>query len=511
MKKFKSTLSLVLALIMIFSCCSVALGANTAITKPDATQYPQVVVTGFGSAKIYYEDDPEQTSLFHPWVLDRFVDNLANIPEYIVKSIKNKEPNLFYTCVYNYLMDCFGMLAYKPDGSMMDGVTIEPTTLFQDEDGRYIFKYDSRQSPVVLAPQLHDYIQQVMEHSGKDKVELVGISYGANVASAYIHLYRNDLSHIDSINLRVPSIGGVDYLGELMSGEFDVSAIGLCDLLHRFIGAGIIPDFFYLMEEAGILAPFIDAMLEPAMQYALYRAARDVARDAVATLPALWVCLPDKYFESALEYMYGENYRDPDHEFAKLISDMTYYHYEIANHAEELYRDIQDEVHLSIIVKYGVAAIPLTDGPNTMEDGFVPVPVASFGATCTTYGAQLPADYVQQKYTDYNFINPERSIDASTGIVPFTTWYLRGLEHSETSTGYQDIVDNIVHRNLTVFSDPEYPQYMTVLEDDHNVLVPVTEEEEEETLYQKFWKVFKAIVLFPKKVMDKIKEVLSLG
>ena len=501
MKFLKTTLSLLMALIMIFSCCSVALGANESETT---VKYPQVIVTGFGSAKIYYADDPEQTSLFHPWVFDRFYENLLNIPSYILKSIKNGEPNLFYTCVYNYLMDCFGMLALKPDGSPLDGIAVEPTVLEYDDEGRYTFKYDSRRSPTKLVPELHDYIQQVLEHSGAEKVELVGISYGANVASAYLHEYKADLSHIDSVCLRVPSVGGVEYLGELLSGEFDVSGIGICDLMHRLIGDGLIPDFFYLMEEAGVLQPFLDAMLEPAMEYALYRAARQVAREAVATIPALWVCLPDKYFESSLKYMYGENYRDPNHEFAPLIDEMTRYHYEIANTAEDLYRDIQDDVKLSIIVKYGVAAIPLTDKANIMEDGFVQVPVASFGATCTTYGNKLPADYKQAKYTDYNFMSPEWDIDASTGIAPFTTWYIRGLEHSETSEGYQDLVDNIVHRDLDVFTDPAYPQYVAAVEDDHNILVPVVAEDEEETFYDKIWKIFRTIVLLPKTIWNKL-------
>ena len=43
--------------------------------------YPQVMVKGFGasSVKIYYEDDPEQKSLFYPIDEERLKGNLDNI------------------------------------------------------------------------------------------------------------------------------------------------------------------------------------------------------------------------------------------------------------------------------------------------------------------------------------------------------------------------------------------------------------------------------------------------
>ena len=49
MKLFKSALSLLMAVIMIFSCCSVALAATD-----EYDHLPQVYVTGFASANIYF-------------------------------------------------------------------------------------------------------------------------------------------------------------------------------------------------------------------------------------------------------------------------------------------------------------------------------------------------------------------------------------------------------------------------------------------------------------------------
>ncbi len=501
MKKSKRVICIVMTLLTIFSCCSVA---SAAVDEYD--HIPQVFVTGLGSAKIYYEDDPEQKSLFWPFEMERFIANLQNIPKYMLESVKNKEPNVVKTIIYNYLIDCFGMLALKPDGSNMDGVTVAPTVLAYDGDGKYTFYYDTRQAPTVTAPSLHDYIHLVMEETGSDKVELVGSSYGANVVTAYLDAYQDDLKHIDSILLCVPSVGGINFLGEILSGKCNVSAIGLCDYIHSLIDAELIPDFFYLMEETGILQIFLDIIAEPILRKALYEAIIEVARDAVATVPALWVCVPDEYFEEAMINMYGENYNSPDHTYAKLIKEMTRYH-EIAVNAPELYTRVTEnnkDLHFAIITKYGVGAIPLTDGPNTMDDSLVTVPVSSFGATCTTYKSKLPADYKQQKYTEYNFMSPGWDIDASTGIFPFTTWYISGLGHSKKNEDYKKFVDEIIYKDLTVFTDPNRPQYLIVSEENPELLIPHVAEDEKESLYDKLFEIFRKIVLFPFNIVKKI-------
>jgi hypothetical protein len=112
---------------------------------------------------------------------------------------------------------------------------------------------------------------------------------------------------------------------------------------------------------------------------------------------------------------------------------MSHYHYDVANKAVEIYTESveNNDMLISIITKFGSPAIPLTSGETIMDDSLVTVPVSSFGATCVNYGEQLPADYVQQRYTEYNFMCPEWNIDASTGVFPFNTWYIKGLGHSK--------------------------------------------------------------------------------
>lgn len=504
MKAIKKSLCFILALFTLFSCCGVAMAA-----EDEYEHYPQILVTGFGSGcvKIYYEDDPEQKSLFWPFESERFIKNLGNVGEYIGKALKDENPDMLHSVIYNYLMDCFGMLGLNPDGSNMDGVTTEPVGVRYAGDGKYEFYYDCRQSPLLIAKDLHKAVEQVLEESGKEKVELVGSSYGANVVTAYMYLYEEELDKVDTVLQCVPSIGGIRFLGELFSGNFEISPIGLCDFVDHIAGSSIIPDFLYIMEKAGILEIFLNALVVPVLKEAVYYAVVDVARDFIASLPAVWACIPDEYFEDALMFLYGENYNDQNHEYAKLISEMTYYHYNVANKATEIYTKAEKEnegLNMALITKFGIAAIPFGTGENIMDDGLVTVPVSSFGATCTTYGAKLPSDYVQAEYNDYNFMCPEWNIDASTGVFPFTTWYIKGLEHTQKNADYLKLVDEIIYKDLDVFTDPDRPQYMTVSAENSQMLEPLVAEEEEQTFLDKLMVLVKWLLNIPRMIFEKL-------
>ncbi len=504
----KKFLSFLLVCVTVLSVMPVAFAEG----KYGEGNYPELTVKGFGasSVKIYYEDDPEQKSLFYPFDEERLKANLDNIDDYIVKSIEEKEPNILKTVIYNYLMDTMGMLALKPDGSNMDGVATEPVGLRKKGEGRYEFYYDCRESPVVSAHYLHEAINQLFEETGSEKIELIGSSFGANIVTAYMHEYKDDLDRIDTVLICAPSVGGMEFLGQLLSGNFDVSPVGLCDFIDDMAEEQAISDFFYILEQTGILKLLLKAVAVPVLRVAVYEAVVDVARDLLATMPTLCVCIPDAYFEPALEFLYGENYKDPDHTYAKVIQKMIYYHYNVANRATEIYLDAEEKnegLNMAVVCKFGVAAIPLTSGENTMDDGLVTLPVSSFGATCVNYGEKLPADYKQQKYTDYNFMCPEWNIDASTCAFPFRTWFIKGLGHGKKIGDYNDFIKEITKKDLNVFSDPNRPQYLKVCDEDTQMLEPLVASEEIDTSFTaRVKRIIKAIIVWIETIIDKISE-----
>jgi pimeloyl-ACP methyl ester carboxylesterase len=514
--RIKKIVALMLVCIMIFSAMPLStLAAERPVVSGRGetyNHYPQVMVKGFGAScvKIYYEDDPEQKSLFYPIDEERLKGNLNNIDDYILKSIKNKQPNILRTVIYSYVMDSIGMLALNPDGSNMEGVVTEPVGLKYRGGGKYDFYYDCRLSPADSCDALYESINQVFEETNAERIELVGSSFGANIVTAYMYEYKDteQMKKIDTVLLRAPSVGGMNFLGELFSGNFNVSPIGLCDFIDDMAEAPVLTDFLYLAQEAGILKPLLDCFAEPVLKQAVYMGIADAARDLLATLPTIWVCIPDEYFIPAMKFLYGENYNDPNHKYAELIAKVTYYHNEIANNATEIYLDAEknnENLNVAVIAKFGNAAIPLSDGINIMDDGLVSLPVSAFGATCTTYGAKFADDYKQQKYTEYNFMSPEWNIDASTCAFPFTTWFVKGMSHTENTADYNSFSNDIIYEDLDVFTYPDRPQYLKVSEEDTSKLVPLTApEEKEETAYDKFFAVLRTIVLLPKMIFDKL-------
>ncbi len=497
-------LSLVLACLMAFSVFPVAFAADAAETEEN---YPELTVKGFGAScvNIYYEDDPEKKSLFYPFDMDRLKKNLENIDQYLVSAIKNKEANMVSSIIYDYFMDCFGMLAYKPDGSMMDGVTSEEPGLRKKSDGVYEFYYDCREAPSVSSDYLHEAIEQLFAETGAEKIELIGSSFGANIVTAYMYEYDEYLDRIDTVLLCAPSVGGMHFIGELLSGNFDISAIGLCDLLDRLVEADVIPDFLYILEAVGVLDVLLGAFFVPVLEEAVYDAAVRITRDLLATLPTVWVTVPDEYFEEAMEFVYGKDYKDPNHTYARVIKEMTYYHNEIANNAAEIYLKAEEnhpELNMAVVCKFGVAAIPLTSGENIMDDGLVTLPVSSFGATCTTYDAKLPANYKQKNYPEYNFMCPEWNIDASTCAFPFRTWFIKGLGHGKKIGDYNAFIREITRYDTDVFTDPNRPQYLKVSEENDQMLEPLTADETPKSFY-------KIVVDFFKKMLNFVKIILT--
>ena len=216
------------------------------------------------------------------------------------------------------------------------------------------------------------------------------------------------------------------------------------------------------------------------LQVAPIDAVRDLARDLFGTFPSMWSFVQDEYFYKALENIYGENYDDPDHEYAALIEKITYYHEEVMVKANELF-DIAEEngAKMNIFAKYGRPSLPLSEHGNFMSDGLVDLEDASIGATCSMYREKLPADYVQAKHTDYDMLSADRCVDASTGIRPFNTWYIKGLEHSEKPDSYFAMINYVLYNNVDVTTEGSpYPQF---LEKNGDEILPLGESEEKKS------------------------------
>ncbi len=499
MRTLRKALSVLLATLLFTSCFGIAFAGakvvdpNEPLESWNYDHLPQIYVQGFESKWVYYKDDPEQNSLLFPVDTDRLLGNFGNFAAYAQEALEKGDPRLAYNIVYGALWDSFGATALKPDGiTMQDEVTVDPDELhFSPSDGEYTFKYDARLDPVDIAHTLHTYIGWVRQHSGQDKFELVGSSYGTSVVVAYLALYGWE--EFDSVVLCVPSLEGINFVGELFSGSFNFDPDAVEAFASGMIADETIQILLSTLNDLGILDILLALVVEPVLNVAVMNALEDIIHDIFATHPAMWAFVEDEYFYDALENIYGDDWNEDTEEYRQLIDKVIYFHEEIKTKDREIIQEAVDSgLHFNIITKYNKAPFPFSEEGNFTGDGFVDLENASLGATVAMNWETLPEDYTQKNYTEYNFMSPDGVIDASTCLLPFNTWFIKDLAHGEKPDYYYQVINRILYEDLDVFTSDTLPQF---LQNTGDAIVPleVEEEEPEMTLIEKIGYLFKKL------------------
>ena len=177
-----------------------------------------------------------------------------------------------------------------------------------------------------------------------------------------------------------------------------------------------------------------------------------------ATMPGIWSFVPHEYYEDAKIFMK----LDPV-ENAKLIERIDFYHYEVQQSAEKLIAESKKNgTTFYNVVGYNMQRTPLVSAYLNDSDGTVDTMYASLGATCSNINSGFHYDYRQQKHLDKNYMSPDWKIDASTSIMPESTWFIKDMMHSSTHDGHGEMYKWMFEseEQLTVFDNPKYPQFM---------------------------------------------------
>ena len=135
-------------------------------------------------------------------------------------------------------------------------------------------------------------------------------------------------------------------------------------------------------------------------------------------------------------------------------------------------------IEYSNIVKYGYQSVPITENSDILSDDTVSVEESSFGATVTAVNDKFSTEYITAAIANQRakYISPDMQIDASTCLLPDTTWFIKDLKHRHFPQCVNGLVSDIVNNDgFTVDSNPDYPQYL-VFERSTGALVPMTSE-----------------------------------
>ncbi|MDD6275520.1 MAG: hypothetical protein PUB20_01660 [Clostridia bacterium] len=473
----KKLTSIIMSLVIGLSFCLSA--AAEGYQKEEI--YPTIMIPGYAAAGMYYEDENgDKIQVWAP-TLD-LLSNVAGghgdiIIEGLVKFFKG-DPSKLAEVVGNGAVELLEYLRCNPDGTPVYDLhlycdTVEKTQaswLIENMDGNYIYERDTaeliasqigvngmdyiynfncdfRQNIIDCAADLDKYIDEVLEYSGAEKVNLYAVSHGGQITATYLNLYgQSDRDKLNNVILTVPAIGGssipVDFFTE-DDLEFDEM-----ELLRFVEYANVIEeDLSWLVSDEwlGIVDGFITNI-------------RAYLFDGIMYWGSLWDFVPSNEYERLRDL------RLDSEKSAALIAKSDYFHNVVY---PDMWTKLQDCIDSGINV-YIIAGSDCNDlaGYDINSDGIISV-ASSTGAKVAPYGMRFNDGYKTANTncsdSSHNHLSPSMAIDLSAGYLPEQTWISSGAYHGMTyfSDYNQQLIVTLITSDelVSVHTYEQFPQF----------------------------------------------------
>lgn len=308
----------------------------------------------------------------------------------------------------------------------------------------FIFEYDSRHDSIQIAEELRDFIKDVKEYTGAEKVNLFTVSYGGLITATYFYYYVNE-GDIGKAVLNVPPLTGTDFTDKLFRQKVDLPLETLIDFVESVLGVGT--EISYIFEAND--GDFLNTTLNGASGGML---------DVVKYWGSIYtITSPDLY--DALK----NDFLDPV-ESKNIIKNNDIIHYDIMPSMDKIFKNCKKNgVDVSILACTG-SDICL----GSEQNGDILVPTASAsGAKCAPLGERFADGYTGLKTTcsdkNHNHISPSMEIDASCAYLPEKTWFIDDSYHAmfELEEYSLSLLSKLLFTDelKDVHSDPAYPQF----------------------------------------------------
>lgn len=489
MKKIlKAFLSAVLSLAMIISLCLPSFAA-----EPETAF---IVVSGMNTFPLV---DSNSDQAFPP-SSDSITEMVLKVILPVLSFFITNDYDALGDGIFPPLYDCFGPLAFDEDGNSVqdiNGTLFDCSLVGKEEpfiagesnefatvragidtfgvENTYFFNYDWRRDPLEHADRLNAFIEKIKAEGNYDRIVLAAFSMGGTVTCSYLYKYGSD--DLDTIILCSTAFQGTSCVGSLFSADFSLSLSGLWHRLALLTRdntwENVIDYLDEVLESAGVNS-FLENFANGITDNLKERIYAELLIPIFGRMPGLWALVPDENYETAKATMLNGE------ETEILVNRIDTYHYKVQNNAEKLLSDAMNNgTNVYLLAQYNWPSLPISDSVSkSNSDNLIDVRYASGGATSADLGETFSDDYVQKIQSEYNYISPDRQIDASTCMFPEQTWFFRDMGHVDYP--YGESTDFIMwlatsEEQLTVRSNPDYPQFMTY-DYDNAKLLPLTEE-----------------------------------
>lgn len=472
MKTTKAVISFVLSLIMAFS--SMAVVGVSADDGCDCGHTPMVMVSGFGATTLIKVNDDGSEEVAFPFDATCITNAITgNIGKF------NTEAPLDF--VKALLVDLIEPIRMNPDGTSYYNLrpvyeTVEDTSLegFKKNDAlKYVpytgsdfldmerigkrigddhvfnFMYDWRLSGDMIADLLDEYIEDVLEYTGHDRVDIYCLSQGSVAVAQYVYKYA-DKAQVEDLVFDNPIVEGSNFVSDLLAPADEVIRLdfeSILDLLE-----GILHIETDLSEIINVLALIpSDFDIHSVIDYAAKDLIYPIAKDSPAYIEMI---IPSEYDRVIAEY-----YSNPGNEALVAEAEKVRNGY-MADVKGTFETAAEYGIEISIISHTGIDLVTAT---NALSDGIVDLST-SCGAYCSADGTPFASDYVQKVDNGKNCISPDRTVDVSCGYIPERTWIIDGLWHGmiEWAPNSLELLETLFYTDTLTdaWSSARFPQFM---------------------------------------------------
>ncbi len=317
----------------------------------------------------------------------------------------------------------------------------------------YYFRYDWRLSPYDHVDRLNEYIHNIMDATGYDKVNIAAKCMGGSLVNAYLEKYGSE-GHVKKVFYTDVLVNGCSYISDIFSGKIDLDGKTLQNFLMQLnycegIGEGLglnlsefvievvttTVDIFVQTNTADTILGDVEDLYER-----LYKAfiPAMVKATGIGTWVNYWAGVYEEDFDEALNLVFGQEGSETRIANAGLVEKIQYYRNHITKNLPELYKTFTDDygIEIGVFAKYGFLNIPFVESHDEVNDTLVGLESSSFGATVNNVYEPLSDEYIKQRtqlgYGD--MISPDGMVDASTCIFPETTWIQKNAHHNQNNT-----------------------------------------------------------------------------
>lgn len=445
-KVFTKILCAVLAVVMVFSCTSVAF-ADNGVT-------PVVVVHGMGSSGIYRNPNTKDEKKLGDFDIGSLFTSNNDVLHAILDATQGnvKDPVKFMEQI-SRLLSGYNEMACDKDGNPAPDTGIanywtdslanhqdflncqtsnEPAiwksiTEKVGAENVYAFNYDWRVDACENGEKLDKFIDIVKQKTGKSKVTIIGGSEGTVVVSAYVDAHKND-NEVEKIVYLDGAFNGVG-ICRLFAQDIDISKEALLEYIVGVTTTLRLQGFdmsrlTWVAETATETVENLCNLLnkvknDPALLKELYM---KVLYPAVGCTPAMWEFIPYDCFDTAVEKMSAIGFLDKN---SGLYEKITRYHAVQGRLVQNITELKNKGVQIAIIANYGTPGIPVTSDGKSHSDILIETKYATLGATVADFGKTLPSSRTEKN----SYASMDEIVDASTCAFPDNTWFIKGVQH----------------------------------------------------------------------------------